>query len=671
MDVKFLKGTLAKYEALASKDAGTLYFITDTGAIYLGETLVADKTVLDQDQVNSLVADALENFYTKADIDEFLAKYRTSADQDIIDNEIKASVKAISDDYLKGTDKTELEGKITAHETAVNTKFEDYSTTAQMNAAIDADVKVVTDYIAEHEADWSAKTDISDLESRMTAVEAVADAAQTAQEVSDAIDAKIQEQNLSQYTTEQEVKNIVDGVISAAADVETTITGLTELVDYIEKHGGDASAMATDIGTLKGKVEVIEKKPAYDITPTQVSNWDGEVGAKALAATKTTAAEVKTQIEAYGYATEADLTLAENRIKANEDKLAGIDTTVVAYVDAEIAKVDAAGIGESIDKKADKVTGATEGNFAGLDANGNLTDSGSKAADFATAAQGAKADSLDTWKTELATETSITATESGPSGFFQVTVKTKDGKVSGVEIPAADELYNAFGEKQDNLTAEQLLAVNSGITKTKVEGYDATKTTVDNNKATWDKAGTAVQYHDSSDGYATLETPDGSSITEINFYPGSAPVSARAGVNGFFISANGDDSFDKNDNSTTYKAGAIVNNGTTLAIADIETKDGAQSKANAAEANAKADATSKANTAEANAKSYADGLLAALRGAASADITIEALVKAINKCIKGTEETTLQTASLTDNINNLDSRADAIEGALTWGTIGE
>ena len=43
--------------------------------------------------------------------------------------------------------------------------------------------------------------------------------------------------------------------------------------------------------------------------------------------------------------------------------------------------------------KADKVSGATSGDFAGLDADGNLTDSGSKASDFATAAQGAKADS--------------------------------------------------------------------------------------------------------------------------------------------------------------------------------------------------------------------------------------------------------------------------------------
>lgn len=48
---------------------------------------------------------------------------------------------------------------------------------------------------------------------------------------------------------------------------------------------------------------------------------------------------------------------------------------------------------QDISGKADKVASATNGNFAGLDSNGNLTDSGSKASDFATAAQGAKADS--------------------------------------------------------------------------------------------------------------------------------------------------------------------------------------------------------------------------------------------------------------------------------------
>ena len=46
----------------------------------------------------------------------------------------------------------------------------------------------------------------------------------------------------------------------------------------------------------------------------------------------------------------------------------------------------------ALDGKAAKVSGATAGNLAGLDASGNLTDSGKKPSDFATAAQGAKAD---------------------------------------------------------------------------------------------------------------------------------------------------------------------------------------------------------------------------------------------------------------------------------------
>ncbi len=45
-----------------------------------------------------------------------------------------------------------------------------------------------------------------------------------------------------------------------------------------------------------------------------------------------------------------------------------------------------------VDGKANKVANATNGNLAALDANGDLTDSGKKASDFATAAQGAKAD---------------------------------------------------------------------------------------------------------------------------------------------------------------------------------------------------------------------------------------------------------------------------------------
>lgn len=51
---------------------------------------------------------------------------------------------------------------------------------------------------------------------------------------------------------------------------------------------------------------------------------------------------------------------------------------------------------QDISGKADKVSSTTSGNFAGLDSSGNLTDSGSNSSDFATSAQGAKADSIYT-----------------------------------------------------------------------------------------------------------------------------------------------------------------------------------------------------------------------------------------------------------------------------------
>lgn len=51
--------------------------------------------------------------------------------------------------------------------------------------------------------------------------------------------------------------------------------------------------------------------------------------------------------------------------------------------------------GSTIGTKADKVSGATSGNFAGLDANGNLTDSGKKAADFAASSHNHAASAIN------------------------------------------------------------------------------------------------------------------------------------------------------------------------------------------------------------------------------------------------------------------------------------
>lgn len=112
-----------------------------------------------------------------------------------------------------------------------------------------------------------------------------------------------------------------------------------------------------------------------------------------------------------------DVVVAHQDISGKVDKVTGKDLSTNDYTDADKEKLGNIEAGAEVnvietikvdnvaqtvtDKtvnidlsgKADKVVGATSGNFASLDANGNLADSGSKSADFATAAQGSLADS--------------------------------------------------------------------------------------------------------------------------------------------------------------------------------------------------------------------------------------------------------------------------------------
>jgi hypothetical protein len=77
------------------------------------------------------------------------------------------------------------------------------------------------------------------------------------------------------------------------------------------------------------------------------------------------------------YAKDADLTSLKTLVGTLPSTATA--TTIVGYIDEVIAALN---LSTELDKKADKVTDATSGNFAGLDANGNLTDSGKKASDF-------------------------------------------------------------------------------------------------------------------------------------------------------------------------------------------------------------------------------------------------------------------------------------------------
>lgn len=89
-----------------------------------------------------------------------------------------------------------------------------------------------------------------------------------------------------------------------------------------------------------------------------------------------------------------NVTITESGSTLTISASGGSSVTVDQTYDSTSANAQSGtAVAEAVNGKADKVSGATNGNFAGLDSNGNLTDSGSKSSDFATSAQGSKADS--------------------------------------------------------------------------------------------------------------------------------------------------------------------------------------------------------------------------------------------------------------------------------------
>lgn len=99
--------------------------------------------------------------------------------------------------------------------------------------------------------------------------------------------------------------------------------------------------------------------------------------------------------------TDAAITAEIEALDAADSAVTGSYVTAVSEADGKISvtreaadetptanskkMLTSGGAKAALDDKADKVSNATNGNFAGLDSNGNLTDSGKKASDFQTA----------------------------------------------------------------------------------------------------------------------------------------------------------------------------------------------------------------------------------------------------------------------------------------------
>jgi hypothetical protein len=120
----------------------------------------------------------------------------------------------------------------------------------------------------------------------------------------------------------------------------------------------------------------------------------------------------------------------------------------------------AAAILADVTNKADKVSSAVSGNFAGLDANGNLTDSGYKAADFQAAG------SYKTTQTAVADPTTGSATNTYE--FIATISQNANGEISATKqvVRAASASQSGLMSSSDYSKLAAISATVSGDTLT-------------------------------------------------------------------------------------------------------------------------------------------------------------------------------------------------------------
>ena len=355
---------LADYISGEIEDTNTKYSFEEKN----GQLVISYKDVKDEEYKLLTAIDIitetelntkLASYVTRTKLVEELSKYVLKDDFDLspyatieyVDGEIDkvetalAGVKTTAD---KAAVKTEVEaalaGKVDVVEgksLVADTEIARLATLVNYDDTdIKADIKANADAIDAIEADYLKAADKTELTNAINTAEeqALADAKAYA-------DGLISGADLDQYTTEAEVKSIVDNVIASAADSDT-YNSLTKLVDYIDAHGGEAADMAEAIETLEGKVDVekvstaIATAKAEAATDAQSKADAALEAAKADATEKADAAEAAAKAEAEAKANaaldaaKADATekadAALEAAKAYADDLNHEDTTYTA-----------------------------------------------------------------------------------------------------------------------------------------------------------------------------------------------------------------------------------------------------------------------------------------------------------------------------------------------------
>ena len=346
-------------------------------------------------------------------------------------------IDAIEADYLKAADKTELEGKITAVQTAVDTEK---GRAEGIEAGLESRLAAVEgDYLTSDD-----KTELSD---------AIADEAERATGVEEGLAGRIKavEDDYLKAADKEALQNQINTIMNNP-DAEGAINSINEFTQYVADHGTIADGFRTDID--KNKEDIAKNAKAISdhetlagqtyATKTELANEKKALQDEIDADVKVVAddlAELEGVVTGLGN-TKADKTALESAVQTLE----GADTAIKGRLDTLEAKFT--GEGSVEDQIADAKQEAIDAAAADATSKANTAESNAKG----------HADSLNT-----AMNTRVEALEAIDHDHSN---KAELDLIASGDKAKWDEAY-AKRHEHSNLT------VLEGITAAKVTAWDS------------------------------------------------------------------------------------------------------------------------------------------------------------------------------------------------------
>ena len=296
---------------------------------------------------------------------------------------------------------------------------------------------------------------------------------------------------------------------TAKTDPTASGTTITAIDSIIQNSNGDITATKKTIrGATTSQTGVVQLAGSIGATVSSENN---------KAASEKAVRDAIKELDVSNITANLGASKTLSALSETDGKISATATPI------QIAESQVTNLTTDLGNKADKVANATSGNFAGLDENGNLTDSGKNASDFATSAQGGKADSAIQGVKLNGASSALT-----PDSNKVVTIP--DAVATGT-TGATNGLMTAADKKKLNGIASDAEVNQNAFSNVKV---GSTTVAADNKTDTLEivAGGATTITADSTNDKITISSTDKSVTAAANHYTPSTDSSAEKDASG-------------------------------------------------------------------------------------------------------------------------------------------